>query len=296
MKIGNMGLALAGVTLLASGCKLVDKIKDAADGENDSYCEAVCDWAVDCADGSSDLTADEMMSRCIEQTEEFFVDGCGGAEDGIPIEDAALLNECTADQRAQDCDALIGSEAQIMGGHPPALTCIAGYGAGSDAIVDAIGDLPASAVELADIEVYSTYNVARNAVMETGSEVCERFEESMCGYMYDCLEDKAGTGVDASTKDTIIDECVERVFGGITDSCISSGRYDSFLPIDYNIARYSAMECMDDWDATAASEGACAVFTTTPAAICAGAFTTPEQVTQVVEAAVSFALDFDVSL
>ena len=129
MKLGNMGLALAGVTLLASGCKLVDKIKDAADGENDSYCEAVCDWAVDCADGSSDLTADEMMSRCIEQTEEFFVDGCGGAEDGIPIEDAALLNECTADQREQDCDALIGNEAQIMGGHPPALTCIAGYGA-----------------------------------------------------------------------------------------------------------------------------------------------------------------------
>jgi hypothetical protein len=295
MKIGNMGLALAGITLLASGCKLVDKVKDAVDGENDSYCEAVCDWAVSCADGSSDLNADEMMSRCIEQTEAADP-GCGGAEDGLAIEDAALLNECTSAQRAQDCDALTGSETQIMGGHPPALVCIAGYGGGTDAIVGAIDDLPSSAVELVDVQVYSTYNVARNAVMETGSEVCERFEESMCGYMYDCLEDKAGTGVDASTQDTIIDECVDRVFGGITDRCISSGQYDSFLPIDYNLARYSAMECMDDWDETASSDGACAVFTSTPAAICAGAFTTPEQVTQVVEAAVTFALDFDVSL
>jgi len=295
MKIGKMGLALAGVTLLASGCKLVDKIKDAADGENESYCEAVCDWAVACADGTSDLTADEMMARCIEETEAADP-GCGGAEDGIALEDAALLNECTADQKAQSCDGLIGSEAQVMGAHPPALTCIAGYGGGSDAIVSALSNLPDGAVELMDVQVYMTYNVARNAVMETGSEVCERFEESMCGYMYDCLEDKAGTGVDASTQDTIIDACVDRVFGGITDTCISSGRYDSFLPIDYNLARYSAMECMDDWDATASSGSACDIFTSTPAAVCAGAFSTPEQATQVIEAAVTFAVDYDVNL
>ncbi len=278
----------------APGCKLVDKVKDAVDGENESYCEAVCAWAVDCADGQSDLTADEMMARCIEATEGADPN-CGGAEDGLPIDDAAILNECTADVAEMDCSALTGSESEIMGGHPPVATCMIGYGGGADEVAGAVTSLPAGAADLMDLQVYSTYNAARNAVMETGSEVCYRFEDTICNYVVECLLDKGGVGIDASTQQTVVDECKDRIMGSTTDSCISGGRYDSMLPIDYNLARYSAMECMDGMDETAASDGACAVFTSLPPTICAGAFSSPEQVEAVWNGVISFAGDYDVS-
>lgn len=293
MRNTSLGLVI-GLALTTTGCKLVDKIKDAADGENESYCEAVCEWAVSCVDGETDITADEAMARCLEATEASDPD-CGGAEDGIAIEDAALLNECTAAQKAQDCSALTGNEAAIMSGAPPVATCMIGYGGGADSVTGAVGDLPASATELTDVQVYVTYNEARNAVLETGSEVCERFEETVCDYAVDCLEDKGGIDVGDEIRQTAYDQCVERLFGSLTDDCITNGRYDSFLPVDYNVARYSAEECMDGFDETAAADGACAVFSSTPDAICAGAFSTPEQVETLFNGAISFLGDYDVT-
>ena len=56
-----------GVVLAASnvmGCDAFNKIKDALDGEpQTSYCEALCDWAVSCAEGESALSPDEMMAE-----------------------------------------------------------------------------------------------------------------------------------------------------------------------------------------------------------------------------------------
>ena len=44
------------------GCDAIDKLKDAIDGEpQTSYCESLCDWAVECADGESSMTRDEMI-------------------------------------------------------------------------------------------------------------------------------------------------------------------------------------------------------------------------------------------
>lgn len=295
MKATTTGLWVVGIALASTGCKVVDKLKDAADGENDSYCEAVCDWASACADGNTDITVDEAYARCIEATEAQDPK-CGGAEDGLSLDEAAILNECTADVRAMDCTSLTGSENKIMTGTPPVATCLVAYGNGSDAVVDAVSGLPESAVQLNDVQAYVTYNVARNAVLESGSEVCERFEETVCGYMTDCLIEKGGIDVGEEIEQTTTDACIDRMFGGLTDECITSGRYDSFLPIDYNLARYSAMECMDGWDDTAASGSACDVFTSTPPAVCAGAFTTADQVETLLSVAVSFAGDYDVEL
>jgi len=290
-----LGLGMVGLALATSGCKVVDKLKDAVDGENDSYCEAVCDWAVACADdGTQSRTADEMMALCIEQTEAQDP-GCGGAEDGLSIEQAAFLNECTADQLAQSCAGLTGDEEDIVKGTPPVATCMVAYGQGSDTLISAVDDLPGSVTELNDIQVYKTYNVARNAVLADGAEICERFEETMCGYMTECLVEKGGIDVGADIEQATTDACIESVFGGITDQCIAEGRYDSTIPVDYNPARWGAEECMDDWDETAASTSACDVFTSTPSAKCALAFTSVDQANAILEGLVGFAGDYGVT-
>jgi hypothetical protein len=286
-----MGLAVTGLALASTGCKLTDKLKDALDGENDSYCEAACDWAVACAADGSALSEDELMEACIAETEAQDPD-CGGAEDALSIDQAVILNECTADQIAQDCAALTGEEDEIVKGTPPVATCMIAYGQGTDALVSAVSDLPGSVTELNDIQAYKTYNVARNAVLADGAEICERFEETMCGYMTECLVEKGGIDVGADIEQATTDACIESVFGNITDSCISEGRYDSVIPVDYNPARWGAEECMDDWDETAASSSACDIFTSVPSAKCALAFTSTDQVETVFNGIISFAGDY----
>jgi|GEM_PF-1966500 len=291
MKNTMMGLGVVGLALATSGCSA---LKDALDGENDSYCEAVCDWAVSCAAEGSSLTEDELMAACLAETEA--QDGtCGGKEDGITPDEALILNKCTADQVAQDCSALVGDEDDIVKGTPPVATCMVAYGQGSDALIGAVDDLPESVTELNDIQVYKTYNVARNAVIADGAEVCERFEETMCGYMTECLVEKGGIDVGEDIEQTTTDACIESIFGNMTDECIAEGRYDTVIPIDYNPARWGAMECMDEWDATASSGSACDVFTTTPSAKCGLAFSSVEQAETVFTGLITFAGDYGVS-
>jgi uncharacterized Fe-S cluster protein YjdI len=284
------GLMLAGLATTIGGCKLADKFK-----VDQSYCEAVCEWAVECVDGESSLTAEEAMQRCIEATEADDPQ-CGGAEKDLEKDDVLLLNTCIDKQKEQSCDALTGNESAVMTGTPPVAQCLVAYGGGSDAIVEVATSLPdASAVtQLQDIQVYNTYNNARNAVLETGAEVCIRFEETFCDYAIECMESKTTDFGDI--RDEVYAKCLDNVMGNITDECISNERYDSILPVDYNLARYSAEECMDEWDATASSEGACAVYTSTPPAICAGAFSSAEQVETVLNGVITLAGDYDIEL
>jgi hypothetical protein len=287
-----LGLSVLGLSLATTGCKLKDKLADALDGENDSYCETVCDWATACVDGyTTSMTQDEAYAACIEATEADDA-GCGGAEDNLSIDDALLLNECNTAQLAEDCAALTGSETDIVKGTPPELKCMVGYGQGSDAVIAAVTDLPASITELNEVQVYKTFNNARNAVLDSGAAVCERWEETICGYTTECIADKTGVDIDQEYMDTTTQACIDAVFGNITDECISSGQWDSIIPIDYNPARYSAEECMDKLDEDAAANGACDIFTSVPPAICAGAYLAdPSQV----ETIFSLVIDFSVS-
>lgn len=286
-----LSLSVIGLSLATTGCKLKDKLTDALDGENDSYCETVCDWATACVDGyTTSMTQEEAYAACIEATEAEDP-GCGGAEDGLSVDDALLLNECNADQLEASCNALTGSETDIVKATPPAATCMIGYGQGSDAVVAAAADLPASITELDSIQVYKTFNTARNAVLDSGAAVCERWEETVCGYATECIADKTGVALEQEYIDTTTAACIDYVFGNITDECISSGQWDSVIPVDYNPARYSAEECMDKIDDEVASDGACSLFTSAPPAICAGAYLTdPQQV----ETIFSLVIDFSV--
>ncbi len=289
-----LGLGVLGLSLATTGCKLTDKLTDALDGENDSYCETVCDWATACVDGTTtSMTQDEAYAACIEATEAED-NTCGGAEDGLSVDDALILNECNADQAVQDCTALTGTEAEIVKATPPGLTCMVAYGQGTQAVVDAAVNLPdtEALAQLNDIQVYQTFNNARNAVLDSGAAVCERWEETICGYATECIADKTGADLDQEYVDTTTQACIDFVFGNITDECISSGQWDSIIPIDYNPARYSAEECMDKIDEDVAAGGACDLFTSVPPAICAGAYLTdPAQV----EAIFTLVIDFSIS-
>ena len=65
-----LSLSVIGLSLATTGCKLKDKLTDALDGENDSYCETVCDWATACVDGyTTSMTQEEAYAACIEATE-----------------------------------------------------------------------------------------------------------------------------------------------------------------------------------------------------------------------------------
>jgi hypothetical protein len=291
--LGFLGLGI--VLSSAMGCKLIDKLKSA--GEGPSYCESLCDWAVTCVEeeGKSDISSEEMQERCLTDTRA--VDSaCKAAEsESLDIDDALILQECTDRVTTMECNGLVGSEAEVRAGMPPVLTCVIAYGGGADGLIDAFSGLPETVVELVDVGAYKTYNAARNAVLENGSEVCIRFEETLCGNVVECMvntAEGAGASVTDEQQTTAVDECLDRVMGGLTDSCIDSGRYDSTLPLDINVGRYSAMECMDDWDETAAADGACAVFTSLPSAWCVGAFSDAEDATQMFSLVADFMIDF----
>ena len=153
--------------------------------------------------------------------------------------------------------------------------------------------LPDAALALLnDIQVYETYNVARNAVLESGAMTCERWEQTICGYATDCIAEKTGANLDQEYVETTTDACVNTVFADITDECISRGQWDTLLPSDYNPARFAAEACMAELDEDVASDGTCALFTSAPPAICAGAYLTdPSQVETIFSRVIDFADD-----
>ena len=226
-----------------SGCKAVDKLKDALDGEpQTSYCESLCDWAVDCAEGESSLSADEMMEACLEATRDSDPECANAERGGLSVEDSLTLTECTNAVEAMDCNGLTGSETQVTSGRPPDLQCSVLYG-GFDG-VDSIDfsepeSIPAS---LADIRTYETYNEARNAVMKTGDELCDDVSEGICDALVGCAAD-ATDMEDTEAADLLMEQCLN-AFNGFTTKCKENGLYDQTLPLDLNITRWNAEECV----------------------------------------------------
>ena len=246
-----------------SGCEAIDKLKDALEGgPQTSYCEAVCDWAVTCADedGTSSLTADEMMMECLDATRASDA-ACEDAENGdLSVDQSLILSECTDAVADMDCKGLTGSATEVTSGRPPELMCIAGYGGVDDVSGLDLSD-PAS---LADVGAYQTYNDARNAVMKTGDEICDDVANSICDALVGCVANTADMeGSDEA--DALMEECTG-VFGGFITSCKDKGLYDQTLPVDVNLTRWAADDCVAGF----AEADACDV-TAWPLE-CAGAF------------------------
>ena len=240
-----LGVAMAAF----SGCDavkdLTDGISDALSGEpQTSYCESLCDWAVKCADGVSELDVEEMEARCDEATHAADTQCVDAEEGGLDIPDALMLSECTDGVGDMSCDGLTGDEEAVLTGLPP-VSC-AGYGA-SD---------PEGLV--------TTYNAARNAVMQTGAELCDSVVDEICGAMVECL---IGDHDIAEAEEFLLTQCTETAFGGFNGRCKDSGLYDQTLPLDVNPNRWAVNRCIDGFTEADACNP-----TSWPVE-CAGAFT-----------------------
>jgi hypothetical protein len=241
------GLLVSGIV----GCDAASKVKDALDGEpQTSYCESLCDWGVTCADGYSSLDAATMAERCDAATYESDT-ACDNADaGGLSVEESLALTECTEAVAEMDCSALTGDETAVLTGIPP-VVCAA-YNP--------------------DLGLIDTYNAARNAVMQTGDELCDEVVSNICSNMVECLigdhADSLGDlGDDAET--FLMDQCTDTAFGAFVTECKDSGLYDQELPLDVNPNRFLVDMCIDGFgesDVNACNPA------TWPAS-CAGAFT-----------------------
>mgnify|MGYP001208350095 CR=1 FL=1 len=231
------------MTTMLSGCKAVDKIKDALDGEpQTSYCESLCDWAVACAEGESSLSTDEMMSECLSATRASD-SRCADAEaGGMAVDESLILTECTNAVERMDCSGLTGTEAQVGSGRPPEVTCIAAYGGMEDVSGLDLSSPEAVIESFADISTYETYNEARNAVMKTGDELCDDVSHGFCDSLVGCVTDTTGTE-DGDAEDLLMEQCLN-AFDGFTSKCKEKGLYDQTLPLDLNLTRFMAEDCV----------------------------------------------------
>ncbi len=202
-----------------TACKaLKDALKT---GATESYCESLCDWAVDCAITERPWEDEgEMAANCLDATHDANGD-CSSAEDGsIGPDGRVLLSTCIDGVDALTCDKIAGDLTDMSpGDFVPPVKC-----------------LP---IETGTTQS-NTYNAARGAVMESGDALCERVEESFCDLITDCVIDK---GAPADKRNDINDKCSEYIFDSITSDCTDTNKYAAEL-LDINLDREAARKCV----------------------------------------------------
>ncbi len=208
------------VLAAASGLVGCDKVKDAAaGGAQESYCEALCTWSVECAADARDVDADALMEECLAATRSVSA-SCADAEDGsLNAAQSATLSGCTDAIAAKsgECDSITGLDAQVAAGTPPG-SCTSQSNA------------------------LDTFHAAQDAVIESGPELCDRFYSDICGTIDSCIQDTTGFDYDA-VGTAPYDLCLS-AFGGQISECASSGKYDRSSTA--NPDREVAQECLEN--------------------------------------------------
>lgn len=197
-----------------------------------SYCEAVCDWAVGCAEGERTVDAAALLTECIAATEA--VDGsCADAGKGeLNAVDATALTECTdaiaAQQDGGECDAFTGRIDDQKQATTPAACATQGGATAQD-----------------------TFDAARLAVAETNDELCERFSHNMCEKTDECV--RAQLGETAEELIAVVgvdpyDNCRSKVESTYNE-CVTNSDYAPEEDLtDVNTLRQGARECLADFD------------------------------------------------
>jgi len=235
-----------------TACK---KVKDAIDGDpQDSYCEALCDWATTCVEGGS-LDAGTAAERCDEATHEADA-SCTDAEGGsLSPDDSILLTECTDAVAAMDCAALNGGAVDQAVGVPPAACAVSSGGTDS----------------------LSTYNSARGAVKPNGDEMCEDFVGTICSKAVTCLIGDFGI---TEAEEALQGAC-ESALGAWETNCKDTGMFDFSSP-----NRTFADSCLADIEAV----DACGIFGADAySADCASAAGDLEQIANLATSLLAFA-------
>lgn len=232
----SRSLFFAVTALAAVACK-GDK------GKQNTYCESVCELAVECAVAQREVDADALMADCLAAAEA--AGECG--EQNIAEEKAAkpCIDALAEAQEAGECDAFTGTSAEAATDVGPA-SCLtqAGFSA--------------------------SWTAAQEATAESGAEMCERFTSTFCEKITDCVNTTAG--YDPATLDTTpYDVCMTSLQGRI-DECATNGTYEVDGAV--NVQRDAVNSCLTD----VGSELTCEeLFSGSLPATCAGAFVDPEQ-------------------
>ncbi len=237
-----------------------------------SYCEAVCDWSVDCQATERTVDADALREQCLTETRASDP-SCAKAEDGSmdPISKKTLQGCVSAVDdlaAAGECGAFVGTIDEIKQGAPPG-ECI---GQGADAV--------------------NTFEAARDATTETGPELCERYTETYCRRTDECVIGTFDDGLPQAAQDALgspYDLCVARLEPVFTTECTAGDLYAAEQALDeVNTARQSARECLKGFDAIPCDD----LLAGNLPEFCAGSFTSTDQATAVAGALLQLAQDY----
>ncbi len=212
-----------------------------------SYCQSLCDWAVECASASREVDAEAMMAECLAATAAASP-SCAAYDDGsIDKADEIILSDCNADiadkQAAGECDAFTASIAESEVAQPP-VSCN-----GLDGAQDA-------------------FTAAQQSVQESSAEMCERVADTFCSKMASCIDET--TGFDSSAvSDLPYDACMSALDGRVSE-CVSN---DTYAADATNTQRAAADECLASFDEVTCDD----ILGGNMPAVCAGAFVDPTE-------------------
>ena len=214
-----------------------DKVSDAVSDEPQrSYCEALCDWSVDCAEAErGDYASSSLASDCDAATNAADSQ-CAEAEAGsLGATDSLAVTECVDDVDAEAtdgaCDSFTGSYDDLVLGTPPA-TC---FSLGADA--------------------QATFDAAQDSTAESGDDLCERFTGTFCEMAVECLIGDYELPEEAIKNVGEPQDLCEQSMSSITTKCQTDElyAYEDGLT-DINTARQSARECLGGIETMTCSE------------------------------------------
>lgn len=262
MNFRNVGIAA--LALLATGCKTGEPAR--------SYCEAVCDWAVACAEAERSIDAEAVRSQCLADTEAIDA-SCASASAGElnPVEAEALgacVDAIDSAASAGECDGFTGSIDDLKTG-------------------TTVPECASQGENAQDV-----YNTAQSSSSESNEELCTRLSESFCGKASDCIlgdyNDDIPQDVTDAAGGTPYDLCVVAV-DSITTACVSNDLYSPEESLDdVNTARQAARECLAAFESVTCDE----VFSGEVPALCAAAFTSTEDAANLAAALADLAAAF----
>ena len=226
-----------------------------------SYCEAVCNWAVECSGETASLDS------CLEATRAAN-SNCADAENGdLNVVESSLVEDCVETVEAASCEGLTGSVDEQSTATPSA-ECVASEGS---AAVDA-------------------YNEARTSTQADGETFCEDIGSSICGHVVDCLV--GDFGIDEATE-ALQAACEATAVSNLVTTCKTvdmEPRYGT----DPNVNRITANTCSTT---VAELDNSCDVFSADAwPAECAAVVADAEALPGAVGDLISFASEYGVDV
>ena len=259
-------ITLFSLGLFACGGKVSDKvddIKDAAGEAEESYCDALCDWAVTC--NATDRTIDEatLTADCLTAVEA--ADPTCADYASLNVADSTALNLCTGgiDNREADgeCGFFVASFEEV-----------------TNFTLDDL--LPADC--LVQDPTFDTFVEARYATLETNTQLCNRFAAGICEAMLGCAPtDQVDSALEQLGQPSVYDYCLGLApIQGFVSSCESSGQFepeDSLTSVP-NTRRQGARMCVSEIE----SASSCFISSISDYAACGAAFVDPSELNDLV--------------